>query len=300
MDTTFENLTADTIDMIKAAKLDKEVECVIKMVSEGKRTLPREIHRSHLIDALSYLMMEFDVLKVQIKNLKKHENEAAEDKSFTCTKCDKKFGDKEELRMHGSVHTEDNPFACSKCDTKFSSEDEMKEHERDHTEEKPNEQKQFACSRCDKNFSKEAEMKAHEMTHTGEKPKKDICKFYKSGYCKFRHNCRYDHPKVCKDFEKFGYKEGGCKDKNCSKGLHLNVCKFFVRGECKREKCKWFHPKYLKKESQKKAPVCSPWMNGHNLPANLDANGNFMNTQSFLELAKKVDLLLQAFSLKTT
>ena len=76
------------------------------------------------------------------------------------------------------------------------------------------------------------------------KPKK-VCKFYKSGYCRYNENCRYLHPKICEAFEKFGYKEGGCKEKKCQKGLHLNLCKFFMRGECKNEKCGWFHPKNL-------------------------------------------------------
>ena len=74
---------------------------------------------------------------------------------------------------------------------------------------------------------------------------KVVCEFYKAGCCRFKTNCRNDHPKVCEAFENFGYKEGGCRQENCQSGLHLNVCKFFMRGKCKKKDCKWFHPKSL-------------------------------------------------------
>ena len=110
---TFENLTGDALEMLKDASLDQHVEMVIKMVSEGARSLPREINRSHLIDALVYMMSEFDFLKVKISKLP----QGGKDK-------------------HESTHTEEKPFACTKCSERFASDAELQGHEKTHTLEK--------------------------------------------------------------------------------------------------------------------------------------------------------------------
>ena len=114
--TTFENLTQDAQEMLKDASLDKHVELVIKMVSEGARSLPRDINRSHLIDALVYMMSEFDILKVKISKLAqggndKHEGTHTEEKPFACTKCSERFASDAELQGHETNHTEEEPFA---------------------------------------------------------------------------------------------------------------------------------------------------------------------------------------------
>ena len=147
----FENLTEEAFEMLKDANLDKNVVQVIKMVSEGKRTLPREITRSHLIDAMCYLMTEFGILKVEISKLipasrtasQSHENQP----QLKCSRCDKSFASKEELETHEGEHTDEKPFACSKCKKDFKSSEELKTHEKEHAEEKP-----FQCPKCDKKF----------------------------------------------------------------------------------------------------------------------------------------------------
>ena len=35
-------------------------------------------------------------------------------------------------------------------------------------------------------------------------PKKTLCKFYANGSCKYKHECRFDHPKMCNKFIKNG------------------------------------------------------------------------------------------------
>ena len=104
---------------------------------------------------------------------------------------------------------------------------------------------------------------------------KVVCKFYKAGCCRFKTNCKYNHPKTCEAFENFGYKEGGCRQNNCQSGLHLNVCKFFMRGKCKKEDCKWFHPKRLMQyESDHKS-------------------GNNMMAHALTEISKILSLLMK-------
>ena len=88
---TFENLTEDFIDMVKAAGLEGGVMVAIKMVSEGNATLHREVNRSHLVKAMEYFMTEFQVLKVKISKLP----QGGKDK-------------------HESTHTEEKPFAFKK------------------------------------------------------------------------------------------------------------------------------------------------------------------------------------------
>ena len=239
--TTFQNLNEDAIDMLKAAGLDKSVELVIKMVSEGKRSLPREINRAHMIDALCYLMTEFEIVKVEISKL------AQGEKSLTAT------------QSHEDIHTEEKPIACSKCDDSFASATELKVHEGAHTGEKP-----FTCAKCNKTFTQKAELEEHESTHNDKKlvtesnhsaahtvtkkvtsDKSKTCRYYLEGRCKFgqrgqagEDKCRFLHPKPCRNFKK----KAGCKTKNCEY-MHPKVCKFaFQNKRCPREDCSFFHP----------------------------------------------------------
>ena len=195
----------------------------------------------------------------------------------------------------------EQPFTCSKCDKKFPESKDLKVHDCAKGGEKP-----FTCSKCDKTFPESKDLEQH-ICDKAEK-KKEICRFYKSGYCKYKKDCKYEHPKICRNFEKFGYKDGGCKARNCDQGLHLNLCKFFMRGECKKERCSWFHPKNLRKpevhQTRPSAPwarsACSPWQNEQR--STLCENNNvagFVSSQAFLELSRKVDKLIQGLSGRT-
>ena len=93
--------------------------------------------------------------------------------------------------------------------------------------------------------------------------KNEVCKFFKSGNCKHGKSgktidngkmCSFQHPLTCKKHELFGDSDEGCKNgRNCNK-LHLNLCKHFMKFQnCKyEEKCKYFHPRKIKKKIQEK------------------------------------------------
>ena len=70
-----------------------------------------------------------------------------------------------------------------------------------------------------------AEDKAKINEHSKHDPKKTVCKFYSNGSCKYKHECRFDHPKMCKKFTKNGlfkkWNPTGC-DAKCNK-FHPNV-----------------------------------------------------------------------------
>ena len=72
------------------------------------------------------------------------------------------------------------------------------------------------------------------------KPKKELkrCKFFNSGYCKYKLECKFSHPKeVCKVY----LEEGKCNQKQC-KNRHPKVCKWLKRESgCKRADCDYLH-----------------------------------------------------------
>ena len=94
-----------------------------------------------------------------------------------------------------------------------------------------------------------AEDKARET-----KDKTKICRFYGNGACKFKQDCRYEHPKMCNKFTKNGQlkknNQFGC-DGKCEK-FHPNVCRDSLKNkECPRELCRFYHLKGTKLSSHK-------------------------------------------------
>ena len=77
-------------------------------------------------------------------------------------------------------------------------------------------------------------------------PKKVTCKFYTNGACKYKKECRFDHPKMRKKCTKNGsFKKSnptGCDNK--FNKFHPNVCRDSLRSkECPRENCRFLHLK---------------------------------------------------------
>ena len=87
---------------------------------------------------------------------------------------------------------------------------------------------------------KEAKSK-EKILKVGEKNKKaKRCKYFNVGYCKYKDECKFIHPKdICK-----GYLQGNCSgsESDCQ-GRHPKVCKWFERETgCKRkDDCEFFH-----------------------------------------------------------
>ena len=88
------------------------------------------------------------------------------------------------------------------------------------------------------------------------KQNKKICKFLKSGICRFGRSgkksdekgnvCSYSPPQICKIHEHYGK----CKNHRCNK-LHLKLCIDFMNfQQCSYENCKYLHPKMFRNNAQ--------------------------------------------------
>ena len=79
-----------------------------------------------------------------------------------------------------------------------------------------------------------------------DKKKKEICRFYNNGKCRFNTDCRFQHPKICPKFRQ----HGDCKSKGCSGNcdfLHPNVCRNSLKDRtCFYPECRFFHLKGTK------------------------------------------------------
>ena len=68
---------------------------------------------------------------------------------------------------------------------------------------------------------------------------RNVCKYYRNGDCKYKDECRKEHPRFCNTFVKNGlltYNTEGC-DGKCGR-LHPNACRSSLRTkECDRIRC---------------------------------------------------------------
>ncbi|XP_033841030.1 oocyte zinc finger protein XlCOF8.4-like [Periophthalmus magnuspinnatus] len=87
------------------------------------------------------------------------------DKIIRCCFCQKKCGNKTDLKVHLRVHTGERPFICSICMKTFTRTSHLAIHMRTHSGEKP-----YGCLICPKTFSDKSNLKKHIRVHTNERP----------------------------------------------------------------------------------------------------------------------------------
>ena len=75
---------------------------------------------------------------------------------------------------------------------------------------------------------------------------KKLCHYYTNRKCKFGpkgEGCKFQHPKLCRSYIKYGNRKGGCKKGNNCSFAHPNTCWQASGGfECDRKNCKFLHP----------------------------------------------------------
>ncbi|XP_071058341.1 zinc finger protein Xfin-like [Pseudochaenichthys georgianus] len=81
---------------------------------------------------------------------------SAGEKAFGCSLCEKRVGQKGNVKDNVSIHTREKPFSCSICKKSFAVRGSLKDHIRIHTGEKP-----YSCSVCDKRFTWSHYVKRH-------------------------------------------------------------------------------------------------------------------------------------------
>ena len=101
---------------------------------------------------------------------------------------------------------------------------------------------------------------------------KKICYYWRKGKCNKGASCKFDHPRICGVFMKFGLKKyrndsNGC-DTGCNR-LHPFICKYSLKyATCRYENCKYQHTSTTKvrnedlhskekTESKSEKPSCS-------------------------------------------
>ena len=114
-------------------------------------------------------------------------NHQCEEKSFSCSECDKEFSYEKDLKNHESTH-KGKLFECSKCDQTFKRSSELKNHEKIHTEKEP-----FTCVDCGDEFmpgdikfkGKLSRCPECHKKFRSDPANKPVCEFYKAGHCKY-------------------------------------------------------------------------------------------------------------------
>ncbi|XP_077301959.1 uncharacterized protein LOC143922560 isoform X1 [Arctopsyche grandis] len=99
------------------------------------------------------------------KNLKQHLLTHNEEKANKCTLCHRAFTRPDQLILHMNNHTGKKRHQCSHCDKGFNMLSTLKDHLRTHSGEKP-----YLCSICGKGFTQNTNLKQHLMRHSATKP----------------------------------------------------------------------------------------------------------------------------------
>jgi len=90
----------------------------------------------------------------------------AEQKTFECTLCNKRFTRSNHLVQHSRIHSGDRLYKCHVCNKAFSHSGHLNRHMRVHTGDKP-----CKCSLCNKSFCESSGLRKHKRNvHSDRRP----------------------------------------------------------------------------------------------------------------------------------
>ncbi len=107
------------------------------------------------------------VVFADIESLKAHFELCQEDRPYRCDQCGLGFRAKLDLTKHRNTHNrEEKSFSCSVCEKKFHFKSTLSIHERVHQKPK------FICADCGRSFRTKPPLTVHCLEHLGLKPYK--------------------------------------------------------------------------------------------------------------------------------
>lgn len=113
------------------------------------------------------------LIKQQIEELILHtpNTRAANNQTWKCTVCNKKYKNKKDARLHiAAKHIEYKPFECTECNEKFTLKNLLTLHNKKHM-------KNFICQDCGKACMNMTRLRHHQVMHSNEhKYQCHICK----------------------------------------------------------------------------------------------------------------------------
>ncbi|XP_061539563.1 zinc finger and SCAN domain-containing protein 30-like [Phycodurus eques] len=119
-----------------------------------------------LSDTDDKVSSDTDAPRVPLENSESDASHHANNKSLSCSKCDKVFGSSRNMRRHlkTHIHTTEPQYSCPMCEKAFWIKRNLNRHMLTHSGIRPH-----VCAVCGNTFTRSHHLKRHMGTHKGDK-----------------------------------------------------------------------------------------------------------------------------------